>query len=51
MKALLLDDEILVLNNLKFLLKNFSQIDIVYESTSAAEVVSWIKENLSLIHI
>ena len=45
MKALLLDDEILVLNNLKFLLKNFSQIDIVYESTSAAEVVSWIKEN------
>lgn len=45
MKALLLDDEILVLNNLKFLLKNFPNIKIVFESTSAVDVINWIKEN------
>lgn len=43
MKALLLDDEILVLNNLKFLLNNFPQIEIVYESTSALKALEWIK--------
>lgn len=45
MKALLLDDEVLVLNNLKFLLKNFSQIEIVYESTNAVEALEWIVHN------
>lgn len=45
MKALILDDEILVLNNLKFLLKNFAQVEIIYESTSAVDVINWIKLN------
>lgn len=45
MKALLLDDEILVLNNLKFLLKNFPQVEIVHSAVNAMEALEWIKNN------
>lgn len=45
MKTLLLDDETLVLKNLKLLLKNFPQIEIVHESVDPAEALEWLKTN------
>lgn len=44
MKIMILDDEQLVLDNLKYILKQFSNIEIVYESTDAPDAMEKLEK-------